>query len=74
MSVQIVLDRSGDTRYEFDPSTPEALIRAEMRFRELTGKGFTAVALGKQGEPGSLIRDFDPLVEQTLFIPRLQGG
>ena len=49
MSVQIVLDRSGDTRYEFDPSTPEALIGAEMRFRELTGKGFTAVALREQG-------------------------
>ena len=74
MSVQIVMDRSGDTRYEFDASTPEALIRAGRRFRELTGKGFTAVALGKQGEPGSLVHDFDPHVDQTLFIPRLQGG
>ncbi len=47
---------------------------AEERFRELTGKGFRAVALGKDGGPGELLEKFDPNVEQTLFIPQLQGG
>ena len=74
MSVQIVMDRNGDTRHEFDATDPRALALAEQRFRELTGKGFRAVAPAKDGKPGTLLRDFDPQVEQTLFIPQLQGG
>jgi hypothetical protein len=47
---------------------------AEERFRQLTGKGFRAVALSGDGGPGKLVDKFDPHVEQTLFIPQLQGG
>lgn len=74
MSVQIVMDRSGDTRHEFDPADVTAVTDAEQRFSELTGRGFRAVALGKDGNRGKLLRQFDPTVEQTLFIPQLQGG
>jgi len=71
MGVQIVMDRSGDTRHEFDTADASAVALAEERFRELTGKGFRAVALGKDGSPGTLLRNFDPEAEQTLFIPQL---
>ncbi len=75
MSVQIVMDGSGDTRHEFDASDAESLARAEERFHALTGKGFRAVALGRNnGDAGELIGKFDPNVEQTLFIPQLKGG
>lgn len=74
MRLQIVMDRSGDTRHEFDATDPTAVRLAEQRFRELTGKGFRAVALGKDGQPGNLMRSFDQEVERTLFIPQLQGG
>jgi len=74
MSVQIVMDRRGDTRHEFDASDAAAVARAEQRFGELTGKGFRAVALGKDGAPGELLKAFDPNVEEMLFIPQLQGG
>lgn len=74
MATQIVMDRTGDTRHEFDVTNPEALAGAEERFRELTGKGFRAVALSGDGGPGRLVDKFDPRVEQTLFIPQLQGG
>jgi hypothetical protein len=74
MSVQIVMDRSGDTRHEFDAADAAAVELAEGRFRELTRKGFRAVALGKDGGPGELMRNFDPQVEQTMFIPQLEGG
>jgi hypothetical protein len=50
-----------------------ALYEAEARFRDLTGRGFRAVALGKDGN-SVLMRGFDPEVEQTLFIPQLVGG
>jgi hypothetical protein len=74
MGIQIVMDRNGDTRHAFDVSDATALAAAEERFRELTGYGFSAVELGKDGEPGKLIRAFDPTVAETLFIPQLQGG
>lgn len=74
MAVQIVMNRAGDTRHEFDQADAKAVARAEERFRELIGKGFRAVALGQNGSPGTLLRNFDPQVEQTLFIPQLQGG
>ena len=74
MHVQIVMDRSGDTRHAFDPNDVGAVGHAERRFRELTGKGFRAVALGKNAGPATLLRHFDPDAEQTLFIPQLQGG
>jgi hypothetical protein len=74
MGVQIVMDRKGDTRHEFDATDATAIALAKQRFEELTGLGFRAVALGKDGSPGELIRAFNPKVEQTLFIPQLQGG
>lgn len=74
MGVQIVMDRSGDTRHEFDVSDLTSIALAEERFQKLTGSGFRAVALGKNGGHGELIGTFDPKVEQTLFIPQLKGG
>ena len=78
MSVQIVMDGSGDTRHEFDVSDRAAVAEAEERFRELTGRGFRAVALGPNtggsSGGGEVIGEFDPTVEQTLFIPQLKGG
>jgi hypothetical protein len=74
MGVHIVMDRSGDTRHEFDTADARSVALAERRFRELTGKGFRAVALAKDGGPSKLLGRFDPQVEQTLFIPQLQGG
>src|SRR5216683_1985055 len=42
MATQIVMDRTGDTRHNFDAKNADALLKAEERFRELTGAGFTA--------------------------------
>jgi hypothetical protein len=73
MATQIVMDQTGDTRHEFDPENAEALARAEERFRELTGSGFTAAVRTAPGEV-SQIRSFDPTAQETLFYPRLVGG
>jgi hypothetical protein len=74
MGVQIVMDSRGDTRHEFDASDSASIATAEIRFQELTGKGFRAVALDTSGGSDDLIDKFDPKVEQTLFIPQLRGG
>jgi len=73
MATQIVMDHSGDSRHHFDTSDLKALAEAERRFKVLTGHGFTAAV--RQANGGvSLLRSFDPGVEETLFFPRLVGG
>jgi hypothetical protein len=73
MPAQIVIDRTGDTRHEFDPADVAAVAEAEARFKELTAAGFTA-ALRKGEGRSELVRAFDPTAEETLFFPRLRGG
>ena len=74
MNVQIVMDHYGDTRHEFGPKNAEDVLHAEEHFRQLRNKRFRAVALGKDGEPATLLDEFDVEAERTLFIPQLQGG
>lgn len=73
MAIQIVMDRTGDTRHSFDAQDRAAVERAERRFVELTGAGFTAAVRTGPGEQ-RLTRHFDPTAEETLFYPRLVGG
>jgi hypothetical protein len=73
MAVQIVMDATGDTRNEFNPADADAVAKAETRFKELTGLGFTAAMRRGEGR-SELIRTFDPTAEETVFFPRLRGG
>jgi hypothetical protein len=73
MAIQIVMDRSGDTRHTFDAGDRAAVAEAEKRFMDLTGAGFTAAVRTGPGEQ-QVIRRFDPTAEETLFHPRLIGG
>lgn len=74
MPVQVIMDRYGDSRHFFETDDRQSMYQAEARFKELTRKGFIAVAPGKSGEPGHLLSGFDAQAEETLFIPPLQGG
>jgi hypothetical protein len=73
MAIQIVMDRTGDTRHAFDRYDRDAVEKAEKRFMELTGAGFTAAVRTGPGEQ-RVVRKFDPTAEETLFYPRLVGG
>ena len=73
MATQIVMDHTGDSRHQFDPADAAAVAKAEARFKKLTGAGFTAAKRLGEGK-SEVIRSFDPTADETLFIPRLQGG
>jgi hypothetical protein len=73
MTIQIVMDRTGDSRHRFDPNDKRELANAEQRFYELTGMGFTAAVRTGQGRV-SRIQSFDPNAAETVFFPRLVGG
>jgi hypothetical protein len=73
MAIQIVMDRTGDSRHPFNPDDAHELAEAEQRFYELTKVGFTAAVRTGPGQV-SHIRSFDPTAEESLFFPRLVGG
>ena len=73
MAIQIVMDRTGDSRHRFDQKDARELAKAEQRFRELTETGYTAAIRTRPGQV-SRIRSFDPSAEETVFFPRLVGG
>ena len=73
MATQIVMDRTGDSRFSFDPKDAQGLAKAEQRFYELTKVGFTAAVRTGPGQV-SQIRSFDRTAEETVFFPRLIGG
>jgi hypothetical protein len=73
MAEQIVMDQTGDTRHRFNSADARAVAEAEERFKELTAAGFTAAKRVGEGK-SEVLRSFDPTAEETLFIPRLQGG
>ena len=55
MATQIVMDHNGDTRHTFDVNDAKALLKAEERFKQLTGDGFTAAVRTASGEPAVAI-------------------
>ena len=73
MAPQIGMDRPGNPRHSFDVHDRVEVEKAERRFKELTGAGFTAAVRSGPGEQ-RVIRSFDPTAEETLFYPRLVGG
>jgi hypothetical protein len=72
MATHIVMDATGDTRYAFNPADADALAKAEARFKELTGVGFTAAVRRGEGR-SELIRTFDPTAEENCILPSLAG-
>jgi hypothetical protein len=73
MHTLIIMDHTGDSRHQFDPNDSVEVLDAERRFRELNMAGFAAAKRTANGM-SEVIRQFDPTVRETLFIPRLVGG
>jgi hypothetical protein len=73
MAVQIVMDNSGDSRFEFDPTDQASIAEAMLRFKHFTELGYTAA---ERTEPGvsRKVTTFDLTATEVLFIPRLVGG
>jgi hypothetical protein len=73
MHTLIVMDHTGDSRHQFDPTNTVEVLEARSRFHELSTAGYTAAK--RTGSGGSeLIREFDPSVKETVLFPRLVGG
>jgi hypothetical protein len=73
MCVQLVIDRTGESRFEFDPIDDAAVAEATERFKTLVDLGYTAA---ERTGPGTSrkVTAFDPTAAEVLFMPRLVGG
>lgn len=70
----IVMDSTGDSRHEFDPSNSVEVKAAMDEFHRLTGSGYFAASRGSQGGEATITRSFDPTQSETLLYPRYIGG
>jgi len=83
-----VIDRSGDTRFTWDPNVPAEVDAARSMFELYTnppskgGKGYAAfrvegassIAGSTAGVKGEQVRSFDPSHQRLIFAPALVGG
>jgi hypothetical protein len=73
MHTLIVMDHTGDSRHQFDPTNNVEVLDAHRRFRDLSKAGYIAAKRTGNGT-AEVIHRFDPTATETLFIPRLVGG
>jgi hypothetical protein len=73
MFVQLVMDRSGESRFEFDPSDETGVAEAMKRFNEFIRLGYTAAERTGRGTSRK-VTEFDPTAAEVLFKPRIVGG
>jgi YD repeat-containing protein len=67
-----VLDRSGDTRFTYDPNDARTVEEVEARFQELMKRGFVAFDVSEA--PGRVMKNFDPNAKEIIVSPRFAGG
>ena len=75
------LDVSGDSRHIWDRGNEAEVAAARALFDALTkpksrgGQGHLAYrAVGKRGDQGEQLREFDPDAERIIFVPQIVGG
>jgi len=69
-----VLDPTGHTRTTWDSDSPAEVAAARSHFDELTGKGFKAFRVKKDGSEGEPMKKFDPEAEKMILVPPVEGG
>jgi len=69
-----VLDHTGDTKTVWDRRNEAEVTAAKAQFEALTGAGYLAFSVAKDGSKGEQIREFDPDAEKIILSPPLVGG
>lgn len=63
----ILTPTEGDRRIPWDPSDPAQVAEARGRFDGLIAEGYRAYRVGRRGQRGDRITEFDPLAGEILF-------
>lgn len=78
-AIMIAMNHTGDERLEWDTANPESVKLAKETFKRYKEKGYVAYRIESskadpQGRKGSVLHDFDPDAQRTIFRPPMQGG
>lgn len=73
MSVINVMDRTDDTRHEWDVNNPEEVNLARRIFDAAKEKRYLAYKIDDRGER-TLIREFEPRAGRIVMTPQNVGG
>lgn len=68
------LDRTGDTRIEWDPSKPDEVEMARKAFQAAKDKKYLIYKTAADGGRGELLREFDPSAERIVCTAQIVGG
>lgn len=74
MSTMHVLDRTGDTRIEWNPNVPAEVEMARQAFEAAQAKRYLTYRTTRSGARGEQIREFDPNAERIVCSPQTVGG
>jgi hypothetical protein len=69
-----VLDKSGDSRMQWNPNSPEEVAKARARFDEFRNKGYLAYKVSPSGGQGEVISAFDEAAARIILHSPMVGG
>ena len=74
VSTMHMMDSTGDTRIEWDPSVPAEVEMARKQFIAAKDKKYLIYKTAADGSRGELLRTFDPRAERIVCTPQTVGG
>lgn len=74
MSVLNIIDRTGDTRLQWNKNRADEVKAAKERFDSYKAKGYLAYKVNKAGDQGEVLQAFDPSAERVIMTPQSIGG
>jgi hypothetical protein len=70
-----VTDETGDTKIMWSKDNEDEVDNARQSFNRMKKQGYTAFrVVGKAGEPGEQMKEFDPDAERIIFTKPQAGG
>lgn len=74
MREALVLDQTGHTKTTWDADVADEVEAAKAQFKELTGKGFKAFKVKRDGTEGERMGSFDKDAEAVIYTKAIVGG
>lgn len=74
VSTMHILDKTGDTRIEWNPTNKDEVKMAKAAFKTAQDKKMLIYKINRDGSRGELLRTFDPTAERIIATPQTVGG
>lgn len=70
----IIMDRTGDTKISWSPDRPAEVTEARGHFDRMKKHGYLAYSVNRDGDKGTVVREFDPEAGKLILAPPTVGG